>query len=54
MLMSPLVDILQPRDHAHRRGLAAARRAEQDQELAVRDGQVEIVDADERAPTLAT
>jgi hypothetical protein len=45
--------VLEPRDHPHRRGLAAARGAEQHQELAIGDRQVEIVDADEAAPALA-
>jgi hypothetical protein len=45
--------ILQTRDHPHRGGLAAARGAEKHQKLAIRDGQVEIIDANERPPTLA-
>ena len=35
---------LQPRDHAQGRGLAAARRAEQRDELAVLDDEVDAVD----------
>src|SRR3546814_5849482 len=42
--------ILQPRDHAHRRRLAAARGPEQDQELLVGDVQRQIVDGDDRSP----
>ena len=38
----------QPGDHAQRRRLAAARRPEQDEELAVVDGEVGILDRDER------
>ena len=44
--------VLEPRDHAHRRGLAAARGAQQHQKLLVRDGQVEVVHADKAAPAL--
>jgi hypothetical protein len=44
--------VLQPRDHAHGGGLAAARGAEEDEELAVGDGEVEPLHADEGAPAL--
>ena len=40
-------DVLEPREAAQRGGLAAARRADQDQELAVVDLQVEVVDGDD-------
>ena len=39
-----LGDVLEPGDHVERRGLPAARGADQDDELAVGDGQVEVVD----------
>src|SRR3546814_14316242 len=42
--------ILQPRAHAHRRRLAAARGPEQAQELLVGDVQRQIVDGDDRSP----
>ena len=44
---------LQPGDHAQRRGLAAARGAEQHQELAVRDVEVEALDHLDGAEGLA-
>ena len=44
---------LQPRNHPKRRRLAAARRAEHDKELAIRDRQVGILDGDEIAELLA-
>ena len=37
-------DLLEPREHAQRRRLAAARRADDDHELAVLDHEVELVD----------
>ena len=40
---------LQPRDHAQRRGLAAARGAEQGDELAVLDREIDRVDRLQRA-----
>src|SRR4029450_7717267 len=40
----PLVRLLQPGDAAERRGLAATARAEQDEELAWLDFEVEVVD----------
>jgi hypothetical protein len=46
-------DVLEPGDHPHRRGLAAARGAEEHQEFPVGDGQVEVVDPDVVAPALA-
>ena len=41
--------LLEARDHAQRRGLAAAGRAEQRDELALADPQVDVVDRDEIA-----
>ncbi len=38
------VDVLQPREHAQRGGLAAAGGADEDEEFAVLDGDVELVD----------
>src|SRR5204863_1325742 len=38
------VDLLQPREHAQRGGLARARRPDEDHELAVRDVEVERLD----------
>ncbi|MNT67085.1 hypothetical protein D3C72_2052020 [compost metagenome] len=38
------VDILQPRDQAQQRGLAAARGADEDDELALLDGEVDALD----------
>ena len=52
MLIWPLVRIFEPGDHAHRRRLAAARRAEENDELTVGNLQVDVVDADERSPPL--
>ena len=43
---------VEPGDHAQRRGLAAARRAEQGEELAVADGEVEAVDGGHLAEAL--
>jgi hypothetical protein len=43
---------LQPGDHAQRRGLAAARRAEQHEELAVLDGEGGALHGDEVAEAL--
>ena len=40
----PLADLLQPGDHTQRGGLATAGRAHQNDELLVRDLQIEIVD----------
>ena len=40
-------------DHAHHRGLAAARRSEQGDELALGDVEVETIDRDRRAERLA-
>jgi hypothetical protein len=40
-------DLLEAADHPQRRGLAAARRAEQGEELAVLDGKRQIVDRGE-------
>src|SRR5262249_40886436 len=42
-----LRDHLESRDHAHRRSLAAARGADQDDELAVLCGEREILDRDD-------
>ncbi len=42
-----LGDLLEPRDHAQRGGLAAARGADEDHELAVVDLQVQVVDGDD-------
>ena len=39
--ISPALGMVKPADHAHQRGLAAARRAEKDDELAVRNGEIE-------------
>ena len=47
-----LVGLLEPGEHAQRRGLAASRWAEQRQELARLDRQVEPVDRDHRAESL--
>ena len=44
-----LGDLLEPRDHVQRRRLAAAGRAEQDDELLVADLEVEIVDGNDVA-----
>jgi hypothetical protein len=41
MRISPLGHVLQPRDQPQKRGLAAARGADEDGELAVLDGQVQ-------------
>ena len=43
---------LEPGDHAERRRLAAARRPEHDEELAVGDGEVRVADRDELAEGL--
>ena len=40
----PVGDVLEPGDHPQRRRLAAARRADEDDELAVRDLEVEVAD----------
>jgi len=45
--------VLEPGDHAHGRGLAAAGRAEKHQKLAVCHVEVEVFDPDEIAPALA-
>ena len=45
-------DLLETGDHPHGRGLAAARRPEQHEELLVRDIQIEIIDGDEVTPSL--
>ena len=45
--------VLEPRDHAERRGLAAARRAEQAHDLAGFHVEVDVVDRGERAEVLA-
>ena len=37
-------DLLEPRDHAQQRGLAAARGADEDAELPVLDGDVDAAD----------
>ena len=42
--MRPLADPLQPGDHPQRGRLAAAGRADEDEELAVRDLELEVVD----------
>ena len=47
------VRLLEAGDHAQRRRLARARRAEQREELAVRDVQVDVVDRDDVAVGLA-
>ncbi len=39
--ISPAEGVVEPADHAHERGLAAAGRAEEDHELALRDGEIE-------------
>ena len=44
--------IFEAGDHPHRRGLAAARRAEKDDELLVGDVEVHLLDADHGAPAL--
>ena len=51
--MSPLVGLLQAGDHAQQRGLAAAGRADEDDELAVVDLQVDAVDHARGAEVLA-
>ena len=45
-------DVLQPDNHAQGRRLAAAGRADEDHELAVRDVQVDVVDGLETVPVL--
>ena len=45
---SPDRDLLEPRDHAQKRGLAAARRADEHHELAVLHFQVDALDDLER------
>ena len=52
-VMRPRVRLLEAGDHAQRRRLARARRAEQREELAVRDVQVDVVDRDDVAVGLA-
>jgi len=49
---APLGGQVQPGDHAQRGGLAASRRAEQGEELAVADGQVDVVDRHDLAEAL--
>ena len=44
MRISPAGDVLEPGDHAQQRGLAAAGRADQHDELAVGDLDVDAVD----------
>ena len=44
MKSSPRGDLLQPGDHPQQRGLAAAGRADEDDELAVGDVEVEFAD----------
>ena len=46
-------DFLQPRHHPQQRGLAAARRADEDGEGAVLDGEVDAVDDFQRLEALA-
>ena len=41
---SSLADLLEPGDHAERRGLAAAGRADEDHELALADRELELID----------
>lgn len=41
----PAVDVLQPREHAQGGGLSAAGGADEDEELAVLDGDVELIDS---------
>jgi hypothetical protein len=43
---------LKPGNHTQRRGLAAARRAEQDEELTMRDREVGVADRDELVEAL--
>ena len=50
MRISPAGDVLQPGDHAQQGRLAAARRADQHDELAVVDGEVDAVDDLASAP----
>ena len=45
-------DLLEPGDHAEQRGLSAAGRADEDDELAVLDAKVEAVDHLDRAEAL--
>ena len=45
-------DILKASNHPHRGGLAASGRAKQHKKLLIRNGQIEIVDADKTAPSL--
>ena len=51
--MLPLGRLFEAADHAQRRGLAAARRSEQREELARLDHEVDVVDGDEVAELLA-
>jgi hypothetical protein len=51
-LEDPIGDLLEARDHAQGGRLAAARRADEDHELLVRDGQVEVPDRRHVAETL--
>ena len=53
MRISPRGDVLQPRDHAQQGGLAAAGRADQHDELAVANGDIDAVDDVRRAERLA-
>jgi len=46
-------EILQPGDHAQRRGFAAARRPDEDHELLVADRQVQLLDDGDIAVALA-
>ena len=46
-------DVLEPRDHAQQRRFSAARRPDQDDELAVADADVDAVDDLGRAKGLA-
>jgi hypothetical protein len=48
----PGADLLEPGDHPHRRRLAAARRAEKDEEFLVDDVEIEVGDGDEAAELL--
>ena len=52
MMISPPLSILEPGDEAQQRGLAAARRADEDDELAVADFEIGIRNDDDIAERL--
>ena len=52
MWIVPAADLLQPGDHAQRGALAASRRTDEDEELALRDIEAKVVDRDDAAAEL--